>query len=73
MGIKFLIQENDLAGGGGWYGISLDPGSMIFSMLQHPGLVLLIFWGVQRGGRDRPEVGVGKFAYCIKEGMLTMR
>ena len=57
----------------GWHGISLDPGSMIFSMLQHPGLVLLIFWGVQRGGRDRPEVGVGEFAYCIKEGMLTMR
>ena len=42
-------------------------------MLQHPGLVLLIFWGIQREGRDRPEVGVGKFAYCIKEGMLTMR
>ena len=72
MGIKFLIQENDLAGGG-WHGISLDPGPMIFSMLQHPGLVLLIFWGIQRGGRDRPEVGVGKFACCIKEGMLTMR
>ena len=42
-------------------------------MLQHPGLVLLIFWGIQREGRDRPEVGVGKFACCIKEGMLTMR
>ena len=28
MGIKFLIQENDLAGRG-WHGISLDPGSIL--------------------------------------------
>ena len=66
MGIKFLIQENDLAGGGRWYGISLDPGSMIFFNASAPGASASNFLGHTKRGEGPTRSGRGEICVLYK-------